>query len=174
MRYTTFILAVVLSVLPVAAARAQSQGTNGNGNICVPINGTAGSDILRSTTGVTNTSTTAFAEVFCPVNTLPVSGSSTTFVARVYSRNPAAVLTCTLYQLSADGTPVHQQQRAIVGSGGNPLMTLSWFLPVTAGGGSGGPGGSGGLIQAPNMVVDCTIPPVASGQVSAIASFGWQ
>jgi hypothetical protein len=167
MRHTTIILAAALLLLPAAAAKAQSQGTNGNGNICSSVDGTAANHVLRSTYGINNSSTTTTLEVFCPVNALPLSGSPTTFVARVYNRNSGTALSCTVYQLTTDGTTVHSFAQTATGSLNSPVQTLTWTIPAS------GAGGSGSLVQSNNMVVDCTIPPLSSGQYSAIASFGW-
>lgn len=157
MKYITASLWICLFFLPAASARAQSQGNNGNANVCNPMNGSAQTDLLRSTFGVNNASTTESAEVECPVNLTHVIGDA--FIAHVYSRNSSVALTCTLYELNPDGSVIAMLPQTIAGVPSSSVKSIVWLSPPLS----------------PNMVVDCTIPPFTPlGWFSAVAWFGWE
>jgi hypothetical protein len=151
---TRIIVLTIMLVLPAVAAKAQSSGNNGNGNICSP-NVQSLSTTSRTQFGIGNTSTTVAAEVLCPMNLTNVVGNE--FLAHVYNRNSSTSLKCGLFELDTSGNTLFTSTQGVAGSLGSGIQSLMWNNPPLSN----------------NMFVDCLIPTETSGQISWVTWFGW-
>jgi hypothetical protein len=146
---------IAVSIGIAALASATDVLAKHNGNICQPIPGDV-SKIGRFHYGVHNTSTTAPAEVWCPIDRrYDLEESGATLRVTMYDRNTPEDVVCTAYVQDDDGDFL---DTAMVNSAGNQVdfqtKIFTGLDPVNG-----------------NTVVKCTIPPATASGSSHVASF---
>jgi hypothetical protein len=146
----------VVVCLLIAPGLAHAVSHAHNGNFCQK---TAGEVVYTSEFGVKNASA-ASAIVVCPLQRDQSQEWNTMKRVRVvvYDRHPNLPVSCVVNVIDSKGVPFWETSTlSTAGSGGGPMI-LEWPLSL-------------GITSLITATLVCTIPPVASGQTSHVASY---